>query len=63
MRTRLNNFRHELSTTVMPQTFKGSNDLCIKAYDVEIHLNKHKKRDKGSGKKFSFPRESPYNVS
>lgn len=39
----LNNFRHDLSTALMPQTFEGFNDLCIKAQDVETHLNKRKK--------------------
>lgn len=39
----LNNFRHDLSTTLIPQTFEGFNNLCTKAHDIEIHLNKQKK--------------------
>lgn len=47
----LNNFRHGLSTTLMSQKFNGFNDLCTKAHNVEIHLNKHKKSaTEGGGK-------------
>lgn len=49
LRMCLNNFRHHLSTTLMPQTFEGFNDLCPKAHDVEIQLNKQKKGFKESG--------------
>lgn len=34
----------------MAQTFEGSNDLCIKAHDMELHLNKMKKPSKQSAK-------------
>lgn len=37
----LTNFRYDLSTTLMIQTFEGFKDLCTKAYDMEIYLNKH----------------------
>ena len=39
----LNNFRHELSTALMAQTFEGFNDLCTKAHDMELHLSKRRK--------------------
>lgn len=35
-------FRHNLSTTLMPQTFEGFNNLCTKEHNIEIHLNKRK---------------------
>lgn len=65
----LNNFWHNLST-VLTQTLEGFNDLCIKAHDLEIHLNKWKKIFKGSGWKPSrllstavTPRDkAPYNI-
>lgn len=38
-----NNFRHELSTAPMPQTFEGFNDLCTKARDMELHLSKRRR--------------------
>lgn len=47
----LNNFRHDLSTMLMPQTFEGFNDLCTKAHDIVIHLNKRKRSGKESGGK------------
>lgn len=46
-----NNFRHYLSTTLMPQTFEGFNNLCTKAHDIEIQLNKRNKSTKESGGK------------
>lgn len=30
----------------MPHIFEEFNDLCMKAYDIEIHLNKRKKSAK-----------------
>ncbi|KAH7855354.1 hypothetical protein Vadar_023999 [Vaccinium darrowii] len=39
----LNNFRHELSTALMAQTFEGFNDLCTKAHDMELHLSKRRR--------------------
>ncbi|KAG5554457.1 hypothetical protein RHGRI_012105 [Rhododendron griersonianum] len=39
----LNNFRHELSTALMAQTFEGFNDLCTKAHDMELHLGKRRR--------------------
>ncbi|CAL5431262.1 unnamed protein product [Camellia sinensis] len=39
----LNNFRHELSTALMAQTFEGFNDLCTKAHDMELHLAKRRR--------------------
>lgn len=33
----LNNFRNNLSTNLMAQTFEGFNDLCTKAHDMELH--------------------------
>lgn len=39
----LKKFRWDLSNVLIPQTFKGLNDLCKKEDDVEIHLNKRKK--------------------
>lgn len=42
----LNNFSHDLSTALMPQTFEGFSDLCTKVHDIEIHLHKHKKGPK-----------------
>lgn len=33
---------------LMRQTFEGFNDLCTKAHDVEIHLNKQRKSFKES---------------
>lgn len=33
----------------MPQTVEGVNDLFTKAKDVEVHLNKCRKRAKESG--------------
>lgn len=50
----LNDFRHNLSTTLMPLTFEGFNDLCTKAHDIEIHLNKHKKSAKESNGKGAY---------
>lgn len=38
-----NNFRHELSTALMAQTFEGFNDLCTKAHDMELHLAKRRR--------------------
>lgn len=36
---------------LMPQKFKGFNDLCTKAHDIENHLNKRSKKDKESSGK------------
>lgn len=36
------NFHHDLLIAVMAQTFEGFNHLCTNAYDMEIHLSKHK---------------------
>lgn len=44
----LNNFRHNLSTTLMAQTFVGFNNLCTKSHKKELHLNKRKKLSKES---------------
>lgn len=44
----LNNFRHDLSTILMTQTFEGFNDLCTKTHDKELHLTKRKKPAKES---------------
>ncbi|KAH7849922.1 hypothetical protein Vadar_025006 [Vaccinium darrowii] len=38
-----NNFRHELSTVLMAQTFEGFNDLWTKAHDMELHLSKRRR--------------------
>ncbi|KAH7851205.1 hypothetical protein Vadar_008576 [Vaccinium darrowii] len=43
IRMSLNNFRHELSTTLMAQTFEDFNDLCTKAHDMELHLSKRRR--------------------
>lgn len=32
-----------MSIALMLQTFEAFNDLCTKAHDIEIHLNKRKK--------------------
>lgn len=42
----LNNFRHDLSNALMEQSFGCFNDMCTKAHDMEIYLNKCKKRIK-----------------
>lgn len=39
----MNNFRHDLSSILLPQTFKGFDDLCTKAHDVEAHLSKRRR--------------------
>ena len=39
----LNNFRHELSTALMAQTFEGFNDRSTQAYDMELHLAKRRR--------------------
>ena len=39
----LNNFRDDLSTAVIAQTFEGFNDLCTKAHDMELHLSKRRR--------------------
>lgn len=44
----LSNFRHDLHIVLMPQTFKGFNDLYAKAHDIEIYQNKRKKSVKES---------------
>lgn len=44
----LNNFRHDLSTALMDQMFKGFYNLCAKAHDIEVHLNKKRKPMKES---------------
>lgn len=46
----LNNFRHNLSTTLMAQTFVGFNNLCTKSHKKELHLNKRKKLSKESAR-------------
>lgn len=33
----------DILTALMAQTLEGFNDLCIKAHDMMIHLNKHKR--------------------
>lgn len=65
----LNNFKHNLSTALMPQTFEGFNDFCTKAHDIEIHLSKHRKSVKKAGESRpvafcsdSPTRKSPYSV-
>lgn len=35
-------------------TSEGFSDLCMKAHDIKIHLNKHKKHVKETGK-FEYP--------
>lgn len=45
------NVRHDLSTTLMPQTFEGFNDLCTNVHDIEIHSNVRKKSVKESSGK------------
>lgn len=42
----LENSRHDLSKALMAQTFQGFNDVCRKAHDMELHLNKRKKPTK-----------------
>lgn len=42
----MNNFRHDLSSILLPQTFKGFDDLCTKAHDVEAHLSKRRRPTK-----------------
>lgn len=44
MRMWFNNFRHDHSTMLMAQTFEGFYNLCAKAHDMEIYINKRKKR-------------------
>lgn len=39
----MNNFMHILSSILLPQTFKGFDDLCTKAHDVEAHLSKRRR--------------------
>lgn len=71
MRIYLNNFRHGLSITLMPQTFQGLNDLYTKVHDIGIHLNKSKESVKENNGKIgclltaaAVPRERvQYNVS
>lgn len=40
----LNNIRHDLLNALIAQTFEGFDDLCRKAHDKAIHLNKRRKR-------------------
>lgn len=47
----LNNFSHDHSIVLMPHTFGGFTDLCMKAHDTEIHLNKDNKNAKESSSK------------
>lgn len=46
----LDNFFHDCSSTLMPQTFRGFNDLCKEGHDIGIHKNKSKKSAKEGGK-------------
>lgn len=46
----LKNFRNNLSTALMAQTFEGFNDMCTKARDMELQLYKRKKPSKESSK-------------
>lgn len=42
----MNNLRHDLSSILLPKTFKGFDDLCTKAHDVEAHLSKRRRPTK-----------------